>query len=260
MPTITLTTDLGLRDFYTASIKAKIISQIPDCQIIDISNDVEKFNIGEAAYFLSSTISDFPKDTVHIVGVGSLATDNIRHLGIRYRDQYIIAPDNGFFSLIANQYPDIMVELTMNSDTDLVTFPIRDLYTPAAIHLARGGTLEVIGRRTENYLKRALIPAQSSEHYIKGMIMYVDDFGNAISNINEELIKKVGKGRRFIVGFIQKGYDIDQLEKRYEDVGEGDRLATINGSGWLEIAINRGHAANLLGLHRGETVIVSFDD
>lgn len=260
MPIITLTTDLGTGNYDLAGVKAKFATQLPDAQIIDISHEVEKFDIAEAAFMIRSTIGQFPKGTVHIVGVGSGAIDDSRHLGIEYKGQYILSADNGFISLIADQYPDLVVELTMNIDTDIMTFPVRDLYAPAAMHLCRGGTLEVIGRRTEEYLKRATIQPMIGEAFIKGMVTYVDHYGNAISNINKDLFKKVGKGRRFVIGFIQKGYEIDQIDRRYSDASLGDRLALFNSAGLLEIAMNSGHAADLLGLHKGETIIVSFDD
>jgi S-adenosyl-L-methionine hydrolase (adenosine-forming) len=258
-PIVTLTTDLGGRDFYLSTIKAKLLSQDVDCHIIDISHEIDKFNIAEAAFVLKNVMTDFPKGTIHIIGVGSGATDEGRHLGIQYKGQYILTADNGFFSLIADHHPDLIVDLQMNLDTDAPNFPTRDLYVPAALHLARGGTLEVIGRRTEQYAQRTLIQPVKGEDYLKGMVIYVDAYGNAITNIEHELFKKVGKGRHFLIGFIHKGYEIDQINHRYSDASEGERLAMFNSAGYLEIAINHGHAGNLLGLEKGETIIVSFD-
>lgn len=260
MPIITLTTDLGYSDFYLASLKAKILTQFPEVQLVDISHGVQKYNIAEAAFMLNSVLQDFPKDTVHIVGIGTSSVDDITHLGIRFKNQFILAPDNGFISLIADQHPDLVVELTMNIDTDFLAFPARDLYAPAAVYLSKGGSLEVIGRRTEDYLKRALIQPMTGNEYIKGMVTYVDDYGNAITNITQDLFKTIGKGREFLIGFIQKGYELDRLSKRYGDAPEGDRLAMFNSTGYLEIAINQGHAANLLGLVKEEIVIISFFD
>ena len=168
-PIVTLTTDLGGRDFYLSTIKAKLLSQDVDCHIIDISHEIDKFNIAEAAFVLKNVMTDFPKGTIHIIGVGSGATDEGRHLGIQYKGQYILTADNGFFSLIADHHPDLIVDLQMNLDTDAPNFPTRDLYVPAALHLARGGTLEVIGRRTEQYAQRTLIQPVKGEDYLKGM-------------------------------------------------------------------------------------------
>jgi hypothetical protein len=258
MPIITLTSDLGYDDHYLAMVKAKIFSQKPDAQIIDISHSVDSFNIAEAAYIVKSILREFPKDTIHIVAVGTKSIDDITHLGIRYQDQFILTADTGFFSLIAEQHPDIVVELQMNVDTDVRIFPMRDLYAPAAVYLSTGGTLEVIGRRIDKLTERVLIKPTTGPDYIKGVVIYVDRFGNAISNIDTKLIKEVGKGREFLIGFVQKGYEMSEIKKRYSDAEPGDRLALINSSGHLEIAINEGHAADLLGLHPGEAVIMTF--
>lgn len=258
MPIITLTSDLGYQDHYLAMVKAKILSQKPDAQIIDINHSIHKFNIAEAAFVLKTMLGEFPKDTIHIVGVGTQSIDDIAHLGIRYRDQYILTADTGLLSLIADQHPDLVVELQMNIDTDIRLFPMRDLYAPAAVHLSNGGTLEVIGRRVETFKERVLLKPTTGSDYIKGAVIYVDGYGNAISNIDTKLIKEVGKGREFLIGFVQKGYEMTDIKLRYTDVAMGERLALINSSGHLEIAINQGHAADLLGLHAGESVIMTF--
>lgn len=258
MPVITLTTDLGLNDYYLALVKAKILSQLPDAQIIDISHSINPFDIAEAAYVLKTILKEFPKDTIHIVAVGTQAVDDIRHLGIRYKESYILTADSGLFSLIADQHPDLVVELQMKVDSDVLMFPARDLYAPASVFLANGGTLEVIGRRVENLVERLSVKPTVGLDYIKGAVIYVDSYGNAITNIESSLIKSIGKGREFHIGFVLKGYEMTDIKKRYSEVTEGDRLALINSAGHLEIAINQGHAANLLGLHKGAVVIMTF--
>lgn len=260
MPIVTLTTDLGHSDFYLASIKAKILSQSPGIHIIDISHDIDRFNIATAAFVLRSAMRDFPAGTVHIAGVGNRSVDDIRHLGILYMGQYILTADNGFFSLLTDQHPEQMVELSANVPADVFTFPLRDLYAPVAARLASGAALDKIGTPTDQILKRALPQPVTGPDYIKGMVIYVDSYGNAISNITENLIRQVGKGREFLIGFTQKGYELDNISKRYTDVVESERLALINSAGHLEIAIHQGHAANLLGLNVGETIIMSFYD
>ncbi len=260
MPIITLISDLGNRDFYLASLKAKIFSQLSDVQVIDIHNHVDPFNIAQAAFVLQNVFNDFPKDTIHMIGVASGSVDELPHLGIRYRNQYILAPDNGFFSLIAEQQPDTLVELTQKLDTDQLTFPLRDLYAPAACHLARGGTLEVIGRRLETFERRTLMQPVLGQDYIRGTVVYVDSYGNAITNITREMMQTQSRGREFMIGFREADYGIESISKRYSDAGEGDRLALFNSAGYLEIALNQGHASNLLGLKTGEMIIIEFYD
>lgn len=258
MPIITLTTDLGTEDHYVALVKAKILSQLPDAQILDITHSVNPYDIAEAAYILQSILQDFPKDTIHIVGVDARSVDTVPHLGIRYKNQHILTPDNGIFSLIADQHPDQIVELTMKIESDVLFFPVRDLYAPAAAYLANGGTLEVIGRQTKELESRVLMKPTVGNDYIKGSIMYVDRYGNAVSNIHQSLIKEVAKGRDYTIGFVTKGYELEVISKRYDDVVRNERLALINSGGYLEIAVNQGHAADLLGLQKKEPIIMTF--
>lgn len=253
-------TDLGYGDYYLSMIKAKIYSQDIDCQVLDISHEIEKFNLAEAAFVLKSVMSSFPKGTIHIIGVSPGAVDEGRHLAFSYLNQYIITADNGFFSLIADHHPDMVVELNLKLETDDVNFPTRDLYAPAAALLARGVTLEVIGNQITDHQRLAMLQPVIGDGYIKGSITFVDNYGNAISNISKELFSRIRKNRTFIIGFVQQGYDMNHIDIRYSDASEGDRLALFNSSGLLEIAINHGNASNLLGLEKGETIIISFDD
>ncbi|MEX2595754.1 MAG: SAM-dependent chlorinase/fluorinase, partial [Salibacteraceae bacterium] len=241
-----------------ALVKAKILTQLPDAHIIDISHNIANFDIAEAAFILKMVLDEFPKDTIHIVGVGSQDVDKIEHLGVRYKNQYILTANNGFLSLIAEQHPDTLVELTMNIESDVLTFPVRDLYAPAAAYLANGGTLEVIGRKVENTVSRMMIHPTTGSDYIHGRIVYVDKYGNAISNIHQSLFKKIRQDRGFLIGFVHKGYEIDHLSQRYGDVPKSERLALFNSGGYLEIAINEGHASDLLGLDKSETIIITF--
>ncbi|GAB5540011.1 MAG: SAM-dependent chlorinase/fluorinase [Salibacteraceae bacterium] len=259
MPIVTLITDLGTSDFYLSMVKAKLLSEKTQFEIVDISHDVAQFDIAQAAFVLKNVMEHFPAGTIHLMGVATGSTDHTRHLAIEYNGQYIITADNGFFSLIAEKQPDLIVELRMNLDTDFKNFPLRDLYTKAAAHILRGGTLEVIGKRTDDYLNRTMFQPTIGDGYISGVVAYVYNYGNAITNIHQSLIKQVGKGRDYLIGFTQKGYELHSIEERYEDTSEGDRVAIINSAGYLEIAIMHGNASQLLGLERGETVIISFD-
>lgn len=260
MPIITIISDLSEKDFYLASVKAKIHSQLDDIQVVDISNNINAFDIGQAAFVLQNVINDFPKNTVHLIGVDTGAMDEYTHLGIRYKNQFIIAPDNGFFSLIAEQRPDLIVEINMNLDTDQLTFPLRDLYTKAACHLARGGTLEVIGKPTEHYSQRSSLQPVFGGDYIRGMVIYVDHYGNALTNITHKMMKEQSRNRGFEISFRTADFSIDSISLRYSDVPEGERLALFNSAGFLELAMNKGHAANLLGLQVGEMIMIRFDD
>ena len=260
MPIVTLITDLGNKDFYLSTVKAALYREQVDLDVVDITHHIARYDISQAAFVLKNVMHHFPAGTILIIGVSSKSTDNIRHLAFDYDGQKIICADNGFFSLIAEKKADLIVELNLTLDTDFKNFPLRDLYTKAATHICRGGTLEVIGKRTEVFERRTMFQPAIGDGFIKGVVAYVDHYGNAVTNIHKNLIKQVGKGRTFLIGFTQKGYDIDRIDERYDDSSEAERIALFNSAGYLEIAIVHGKASQLLGLELGATVIMTFDD
>ena len=259
MPIITLTTDLGLKDYYVSSIKASILNQYPDATIVDISHDVPKFDIAQAAFMVKNAMKDFPPGTIHILGVKPEASPATPHIAMYINGQYFIGADNGIFSLIFDQDPEKVVELTINQDTDLLTFPTKNIFVKAACHLARGGTLEIIGGPKDAVIQRSLFRAVVNEGMIRGTIIYVDSYGNVVTNINEKLFREVGKGKPFTIYFRESRYKIHQIVKSYNQIEEGDSLALFGATGYLEIALNSGNASQLLGLNINETIRIEFE-
>jgi len=260
MAIITLTTDLGTKDYYVSSIKGSILSQYPEANIVDISHNVPKFDIAQAAFILRNVIRDFPAGTIHIIGIMPDASPDVSHMAVLYKDQYFIGADNGIFSLVFDTPPQKIVELTITQDTDFLTFPSKDVFVKAACHIARGGTLEVIGHKREQITERSLFRAVVDNHTIRGTVIYIDSYGNVITNISEQLFKEVRRGRDFTISFRTPGYDIHEISSSYQGVVESERLALFGYTGFLEIAINIGHASDLLGLRINDIVRVEFHD
>lgn len=266
MAIITLTTDMGLKDYYVASVKGAILTQFEDAHIIDISHSIPPFDIATASFVIRNTYRDFPKGTVHIIGVNPEADLQTSHLVVEYDEHFFIGADNGIFSLLFDRLPSNIVELNISQDSDEMTFPTKHVFVKAACHLARGGTMEVIGRRIEEVRQRELFRAVVEGNIIRGQVIYIDSYGNVISNITESLFKEVGKGRPFTIYFRRASYDIHQISKAYHDVPEGEKLALFSATGYLEIAINKGvegsggGANKLFGLKLNDTVRIEFED
>ena len=144
MPIITLTTDLGTVDHYVSAVKATIIRQLENVNIIDISHDIPTFNIIHAAFVLKNVYQDFPSGTIHIIGVNTETDKDCSHLIVYANEHYFIGSDNGIFSLILDLKPDKIFEITTASDSDNENFPIKDIFTKSACHIARGGKLEIL--------------------------------------------------------------------------------------------------------------------
>ncbi|MFH1319238.1 MAG: SAM-dependent chlorinase/fluorinase [Bacteroidota bacterium] len=260
MGIITLTTDLGLKDYYLSTIKGAILSQCPDATIVDISHDIDKHDIFQASFVLKNSYTSFPKGSIHIIGINPEAGAEACHLAVNIDGHYFIGADNGIFSLMFDKKPDKIVELNITQDTDYLTFPTKDIFVKAACHIARGGTLEVIGKEKDRFFERTYLKTVVDGSVIRGTVIYVDSYKNIITNITEFLFSKVGKGRNFIILLKHSDYNIDTISRSYNDVPDGEKLALFSSTGFLEIAINKGSASGLLGLKTSDTVRVEFFD
>lgn len=262
---ITLISDMGSKDHYVAAVKGVIYSQIPNCCVVDVSHEITAFNTFQAAWVLKNTFPNFPKGTVHIMGVNPEYSDDTLHVVIRYEGQYFIGADSGLFSLVFDRNPDDVFVLNIMQDSDAMTFPVRDLFAKAACHLARGGTAEVIGRRIQGIKSLEMLRPTVDENIIKATVIHVDCYGNVVTNVNKDLFRKVGKGRDFVIHFKNANFDIREIHQAYDEVPHGEKVAIFNSAGHLEIAVNKGAIGNgggantLLGLRLNHIIRIEFN-
>lgn len=265
MAVITLTSDMGTRDYYVAALKAFILAQAPEVQIVDISHEILPFSTVQAAFVIRNCWEDFPKGTVHVIGVNADADEDIHHKIVAVDGHYFIGADNGIFSLLFDRKPDRVYELNLNQDSDDLTFPTKNLFIKAACHLTRGGTPEVIGKEIEDVKAAEDFRAIVEESVIKGTVVYVDNYGNVVTNISMGLFKEVGRGRDFAIMFKRASMDIRKIHNAYNEVSEGEKVALFGSSGFLEIAINKGAPGNgggansLFGLKLNDIVRIEFN-
>lgn len=274
MSIITLTTDFGIKDHFVGALKGKIISEFAEANIIDISHHVDLFNVSEASYIIGAAYNSFPKRSVHLIGVDAELTKENRHIAMQWNDHFFICADNGILSMLTQKIvPQKIVEINIHDrlpegSTDM------DVFVTAACHLAKGGSLSVIGReitaiREVNELQAVVATDRNS---IKGYVVYIDHFGNCVTNISSKLVKEVARGRDYDIKFSIKtikstksGYSDFPINDRFslKDY-EGEKLAIFNEAGFLEIAIYRsnpltvGTAKTLLGLKFRDVINVVF--
>ena len=179
------------------------------------------------------------------------------HIAMEANGHFFIGADNGIFSLMLEK-PYKVVEIDTNNNQ--TTFPARDIYAKAACHLARGGKLEILGQEKEGLYERIALRPVVEESAIRGSIIYVDVYGNLITNITEELFNEVGKNRRFKLFLRRAEYVISRLSWFYSEVMSGEMLALFNSQGLLEVAINEGAASSLLGLKTNDIIRLEFYD
>ena len=259
MSIITLTTDLGNKDSYLATVKASIYSQISDVKIIDISNNISPFNIYEAAFILKNCYKDFPDGTIHIISVDDEISVRNEHVAIKVNNQYFIGSDNGLFTLFLNEMKaEKIVKLNISQKTNCTTFAIKNIFVPAACHLARGGTMEIIGTVISDLeVQKMELQPVFNNNILKGLIIYVDNYGNAFSNITKEQFYKL-KRNSFSIMFGREDEKITKISSKYKDVPIAEKLAIFGENNLLQIAINQGEANKLLGLNLHETIRVEF--
>jgi hypothetical protein len=257
MAIITLTTDLGYKDFYQAALKGSILSQLPNANIVDISHGVSAFNIPQAAFVLKNAFHYFPKFTVHLIGIDSVFNEKARYLALKYKDHFFVGSDNGIFSLLFDEDPSEIVELNIMQDLKFLHFPLSDIFTKAATHLAKGGKLKDIGVPVQAVEQKITIQPVIERNIIRGSVIYIDSFQNVITNVTKEIFTHEQNARDFTL-FFRRSESITQLSWHYNEVPEGEKLCLFGISNHLEIAINKGNAAGLLGLHIGDIIRIEF--
>ena len=275
MSLITLTTDFGLKDYFVGAVKGAIYSELPEAIIVDISHDISPFNIAETAYVVRNAYKSFPEGSVHIIGVDSELNEETNHIALKLDGHYFICPNNGIISIIASEFkPEKIVEINIHDRVES-SFPVLDVFVKVACHIIRGGSLDLIGKEITDYKKLTNIqPITSADSTkINGCVIYIDNYGNIITNITRKTFETIRKGRDFEMKIGH--YTLTEIYDKYSDVvnfslppnqryQDGKKLAIFNSAGFIEIAIYRsnmktvGGAANLLGLQYRDQLTISF--
>jgi len=258
MAIITLTTDLGDKDIYQAALKGSILKLLPSVNIVDITHSVAAFNVQQAAFILKNSFYYFPDDTVHLIGIDTVYIKETKYLAVQYKNHYFVGADNGIFSLMFDAEPDEIVEINIMQDLKFLHFPLADIFVKTACHLANGGKLKDIGLPVSSIENKMNLQPVIEKNVIKGAVIYIDAFQNVITNITKEFFNRVQEGRNFTLSF-KRNETINHLSWYYNEVPEGEKLCLFGISDHLEIAINKGNAAGLLGLSLGDTVIIDFE-
>jgi S-adenosylmethionine hydrolase len=252
----TLTTDFGLKDVYASEIKATILSFYSTAQIVDITHQVKKFDVRSGAYMLASAAPYFPKGTIHIAVVDPDVGSQRRPLIIHTKWGFFVGPDNGLMILAAeNQGIKEVREITSRHlmlPYVSETFHGRDIFAPAAAHLANGVDLEEFGPKVTDLIRPTFTKLIKEKGRIEGEILHVDDFGNIITNIKYDALNCLGKDL-LQIELAQNKLQL-KLSKTYT-TGKAQQLLLLIGShGYMEIAINQGNAANKLQVKPGDKI------
>jgi S-adenosylmethionine hydrolase len=257
MAIVTLLTDSGESDHYVAAIKAKIISVNPGIRVEDISHKIKPNDIGHAAFVLRAVFRDFPKGTVHLVGVDAAGNRGDAFIALQLEDHFFVGSDNGLFGLISDRSQQNLVELNSINVIN-TTFPERDVFAAAAAKLASGVSLTDLGKPMPSFKKMIDRQVKATKKQIAGHIIRVDSFGNLITNIPKEAFEILSKGKTFTIQF--GGEKFRRIHTHYHQADQGECFLVFNSMGLLEIGIYKGNASELLGLDYDNMVNISFDE
>ena len=256
---ITLTTDFGLRDPYVAEMKAIILSIAAEATIVDITHEIEKFNVKTAAYILASASSYFPKGTIHVAVIDPGVGTRRRPIFVRTEQCCCIGPDNGVLALTAkNQGIKHIYEI---SNPKLMmpnvsrTFHGRDIFAPAAAHLAAGVPPERFGPEISDIVVPKFAKILRRKDTLEGQVVHIDDFGNIITNFRETEISQITS--RTSINLRLKNTRLRlRLCKAYADVEPHEPLAIIGSHNFLEVSISQGNAAENFKIRDGDKAIL----
>jgi S-adenosyl-L-methionine hydrolase (adenosine-forming) len=259
MPIITLTTDFGSADHFVGTMKGVILGIAPRANIVDITHQVAPYNVSEAAFTIAQAWPYFPKGTIHVVvvdpGVGSARRAILAQAG----GQYFVAPDNGVLSMIC-ETPRHQVRIIANAKLMgkevSRTFHGRDVFAPAAAHLAAGVAPARFGKTIDDYVRASFVkPHKSSRGYWIGVVLKADHFGNLVTNFHIDNFPDIKTNPIELRAARER---IHRLALTYSETEIGEVFAIVGSSGYIEIAANQASAAKILGCGAGAEVALEI--
>jgi len=260
---ITLLSDFGLKDPYVAEMKAVILSIHPQARIVDITHEIEKFNIRMGAFVLASATPYFPAGTIHVAVVDPGVGTKRRPIIVETKRSYYVGPDNGLLTLAAQKEDIGHVYHVKNPQYMLPrvsrTFHGRDIFAPVAAHLARGSPPSEFGPEIHDYAFPRFAKPHVRKGKLLGEVLHIDDFGNVVSNISAGDLKKMGicEGCSLRVKLNGKTLTL-KLCSAYGEVPPETPLAIIGSGDFLEVSVNQGNASRMFKAKIGDSLRVSL--
>ncbi|MDF1571321.1 MAG: SAM-dependent chlorinase/fluorinase [Bacteroidales bacterium] len=255
---VTLTTDWNKDDFYTGAVTGAILSSCKEVQVITLSNSIRSYSVSEAAFIVRNSCYHFPNGSVHIIAVGSEPSPEGRLLAAKIDGHYFLTADNGILGLLGDAESAEVVAIERTGGNLAESFPALTCFSKTACRIIQGDSFSTLGTPVTDYKKQVPLRATLDNNTITGTVIYIDSFGNAITNITRELFDRFGMERKFTIYVQSKHYRITRLNRYYSETTGGDLLALFNSIDLLEIAIRNGSARDLLNLNTDSTIRVEF--
>lgn len=253
---LTLLTDFGADGPYVAQIKGFILGMAPSTQIVDVSHAITHQDVAEGSFVLAEIVDAFPEGTVHLAVVDPGVGTDRRLIVVEARKQWFVLPDNGLIGGVLEGFEPSGTWEIRNSrlrrEEVSSTFHGRDILAPVAVHLLRGGSPDEVGPRIDGpYLPLATGPAVSGSRIV-GEVVFIDSFGNVITNISRSLLGD--EPGDWSVAIHDRS--IDGLVATYGVRSPGSLIALVGSSGRVEVAVVNGNASRRLEVERGTPVVL----
>lgn len=255
MQIVTLITDFGYDDQYAGLLKGALLSHHASLNLIDITHNVKNFDIVHAAFILKNTYAEFPEGTIHLMNVMSYHDRKSNFVAFRKNGHYFIGPDNGIFSLT---FDDDLVPVYLLENEDTSVFSFKNVFARAVKHIALGNSFDEVGTVFEKVERRISLQPVVSNGQLNGSVIHIDNYGNAILNIDRLLFNQICGGRKFALYF-KRNEPITTISKCYADVPVGELLCLFNSANHLEIALNMDRASEKYGLKIDDSIIIKLD-
>jgi S-adenosyl-L-methionine hydrolase (adenosine-forming) len=263
-PIITLTTDFGLNDHFVGTIKGVILSIVPEAQIVDISHSVQAFDVLDGALTIAQSYSYFPSGTVHLVVVDPGVGTARRPILVTSDRHHFVAPDNGVLSLVYAREERLHIRHVTAEHYSLQpvsnTFHARDIFAPVAAWLSKGLDPEKFGDEISDFVRfNPPTPKAVNGNTLRGVILKVDRFGNLITNITPQDAPMLFASEPAPFKLLVGKHEITEILPAYSEGTPGEAFGILGSMGYLEIAVNRGSAAKIVGTGKGGEVTISLE-
>lgn len=251
MALITLTTEWREDDFFNGILRGKISSECPGTIVVNNAGGIPPLNIMHGAFVIRNTFSHYPKGTIHLVFISSEGSGDNPHMLVKALGHWFIGADNGIFNLILNTSPDLIISLDNEDGSDEIT-----LFVKAAAAIIAGRPPESLGKKISAVSEKVPLRATIDRNVIIGSVIFIDSYGNAVTNITREIFSRVFEGREFRILIKSNKYYTEKISFRYSDEPVGEIVTRFNSLELLEVSVNGADLCQLFGVDTGDAVRV----
>jgi len=254
MRAVTLISDFGIKDQYTALLKGAILRHHNALHFVDVSHQVDTHDIRQAAYFLKAIYRQFPVGTIHVVAVNNYYKHDYEMICFEHKEQFYIGPNNGIFSLAFDNLDETAIYKIFLDEENLSLF---DLIAHGVNLICKGLSVTEVGPPLNYYEKKIDVQPVTTDNEIRATITHIDKYENVVLNVHREFFEYFRKNRPIEIYF-KYSNPVTEISRNYSEVPIGEVVCLFNSANFLEISINMGKAASQLDLQKDETVQIKF--